>query len=459
MDCRANATNLHMKTIRNPIHWKLPCGLLLLSALTNPPALGEEKGPAKSPAQPVGGNAAASFTEAFTKGKFNFIALLRYEYADQRNLQEAQLLSIRPRFGFTTAAYYGLQGMIEAENITAITDDDLYNAAGSNGQPGRTVIADPETTELNQAWLSYSNCDSVLKAGRQRIVFDNSRWVGDVIWRQNQQTYDSVRLDNASIPDLSLSYSYVWHVNRIFGDVSGLPLGNQDYDSDSHLFHAEYAGLKGMKLVGYVYLMDFDHPAAAIQNNSNATYGGYIQGAWTWDKERNGKLNYRGEFAWQTDYGNSALDYSAPFVAAELTADYGRFTLGAGYELLESDKNTSLRMPFSTLHAFDGWADVFLTAPAPADGLQDLYAVAAVRLPYEVPLRVLFHQFYSAKGGADYGQELDAVVSRKFGKHFTALVKYAHYEGGDAVQFAAPPAARTPAFDKDVFWAQVEFNF
>lgn len=434
------------------------CGLLMLAAAASPAICAEDK-PFGQPAASPAGGPATSFTEAFTQGKFSFNALLRYEYADQRNLQESHLLSVRPRFGFTTAAYHGLQGMIEAENITAITDDDLYNAAGSNGQPGRTVIADPATTELNQAWLSYRNFDSVLKAGRQRIVFDNSRWVGDVIWRQNQQTYDAVRLDNASIQDLSLSYSYVWHVNRIFGDVSGLPPGNQDYDSDTHLFHAEYAGLKGMKLVGYVYLMDFDHPAVAIRNNSNATYGGYVQGAWTWDKERNGKLNYRGEFAWQTDYGNSALDYSAPFLAAELTADYDRFTLGAGYELQDSDNNSSLRMPFSTLHAFNGWSDVFLTSPAPANGLQDLYAVATVRLPSGIPLRLLFHRFYSAKDGADYGQELDVVVSRKFGKYVTALVKYAHYEGEDAVQFAAPPAAPTPAFDKDVFWAQVEFNF
>ncbi len=437
-----------------------PISFSLLLAATLHPILTAGEVPAKTaqPAEPFS-STAASLTEAITRGKFSFNAMLRYEYADQSNLRESHLLSIRPRFGFTTAAYHGVQAMIEAENVTALTDDDLYNAAGSNGQPGRTVIADPETTELNQAWLSYSNFDSVLKAGRQRIVFDNSRWVGDVIWRQNQQTYDAVRLDNASVQDLSLSYSYVWHVNRIYGDVSGLPIGNQDYDSNSHLLHAEYTGLKGMKLVGYAYLMDFDHPAAVIRNNSNATYGGYLQGAWVWDKELNGKLNYRGEFAWQTDYGSSALDYSAPFLAAEVTADYARFTLGAGYERQGADNSTSLRMPFSTLHAFDGWADVFLTAPAPAHGLQDLYAVAGAKLPYDIPLRLLLHQFYSVTAGADYGQELDVVVSRKFGRYFTALLKYAHYEGGDAIQFAAPPSTPTPAFDKDVFWAQLEFSF
>ncbi|NJM55301.1 MAG: hypothetical protein HC841_04765, partial [Verrucomicrobiae bacterium] len=134
-------------------------------------------------------------------------------------------------------------------------------------------------------------------------------------------------------------------------------------------------------------------------------------------------------------------------------------TLGAGYEYLGSDNNAGVRMPLSTLHAFNGWADVFLTAPAPANGFQDLYFIAAVKLPYEVPLRFIYHEFFSAKGGANYGSEFDIVASKKFGKYFTALVKYAHYDAGDAIQFAAPPAAAVAPFDKDVFWAQIEFNY
>ncbi len=437
--------------------------LFLLAAAAAPAVCAQEKPftqppiVARPPAAPTEAKA-ENFGEAFTKGKFNLNAMLRYEFADQSNLRQSQLLSIRPRFGFTTANYLGFQAMVEAENITAITPDDDYNAAGSNGQPTRTIIADPETTEINQAWLSYSNFDTTAKLGRQRIVFDNSRWVGDVIWRQNQQTYDAFRLDNKSLPGLNLSYSYLWHVNRVFGDVAGLPAGNQDFDSDSHLIHAEYTGIKGMSVVSYAYLLDFDNVGnAAIRNNSSATYGAFVQGAWVWDKERGGKLNYRGEFAWQTDYGSSALDYSAPYYSLEITGNLDRFTLGGGYEVLEFDNNAGVRAPLSTLHAFNGWADVFLATPS--NGLRDAYAVAAVKLPGDVPLRFLYHKFYSAKGGDDYGDEINVVASRKFGKYFTALLKYAHYEGGGPVQFAAPPGAATAAVDKDVFWAQIEFNY
>ncbi|NJM55759.1 MAG: alginate export family protein, partial [Verrucomicrobiae bacterium] len=273
---------------------------------TQPPLI--TKPPAPPPA-----TVATNLTEVFTKGKIGLNALLRYEYADQRGLKESYLGSISTRFGFTTATYEGFQAQLEGENITALTDEDKFNAAGSNGQPGRTVIADPETTEINQAWISYNKFDTTAKLGRQRIVLDNWRWVGDVVWRQNRQTYDAMLFQNKSIKNLELIYSYVWHVNRIFGDVTGLPIANQDLDSNSHLIHADYTGFKWAKLVGYAYLLDFnnDLPNAVARNLSSATYGGYAQGSQVWDKENNGKVNYRGEFAIQTDYGSSTLNYTA----------------------------------------------------------------------------------------------------------------------------------------------------
>lgn len=383
--------------------------------------------------------------EAFTKGKFNFNARLRYEYADQSNLQESYGLTIRPRFGFTTAPVYGFQTMIEAENVTAITDYDKYNAGGSNGQPGRTAIADPETTEINQAWLSYSNWDTTLKGGRQRIFLDNHRFVGDVGWRQNMQTYDAISLENKSIEDVTLFYSYVFDVNRVFGDVSGLPAANQDFESDSHFIHASYNGFKLGKITAYSYLLDFENSPA----NSSATYGLSFVGGYTFDKDTNTKINYRAEYAHQTDYQSSLpVDYAADYYVAELGGEYRMLNAGAGYEVLGSDDGTKgFATPLATLHAFNGWADVFLNTPAV--GLQDMYVWVGAKLPGNIPIKAIYHKFEADSGSADFGDEWDFIVSRQFGKNWTALIKYAYYNGKDA------PAA----FDVQKLWAQVEFNF
>ncbi len=40
---------------------------------------------------------------------------------------------------------------------------------------------------------------------------------------------------------------------------------------------------------------------------------------------------------------------------------------------------------------------------------------------------VVYHQFDSAVGNIDYGHEIDALIIKKFGKHYRLLAKYAQY--------------------------------
>jgi len=158
---------------------------------------------------PIGKFVHAALPESIAKGKFNLNVRARYEFVDQDGVaaitDKSHAPTMRTRFGYTTAPLHGFQGMLEGENITALSFDDQYNAAGSNGEPTRPVVADPETTELNQAWVSYSYTNLfALKGGRQRIVLDNHRFIGDVGWRQNMQTFDAATLESKPIPGLSL---------------------------------------------------------------------------------------------------------------------------------------------------------------------------------------------------------------------------------------------------------------
>jgi hypothetical protein len=391
--------------------------------------------------------------DALAKGKFNLNARMRYEWVDQSTFkEEANAPTIRTRFGYTTAPLYGFQGMVEGENISVIGSEQNYNAAGSNKTPNKPVVPDPPATELNQAWLGYSYTNWIsAKGGRQRIVLDNHRFVGDVAWRQNMQTFDAATVESKPLPDLSLFYGYLWEVNRVFGDVDGLPRTspNRDFDSDSHLFNVAYSGWKYGRFVGYSYLLDLQNRAGAA--NSCATYGGYFAG--TAPVSEKISLGYRAEFAYQTDYADSPLDYGAEYYNIEASATIKPVSFGAGYEVLGTDSNdagtgsTSFRTPLATLHPFNGWANVFLTTPG--KGLRDIYGFVQVTLPGDVPVRAIYHKFDADSGGADFGHEFDVMASKKFGKHWTAIAKYAYYDGKDI------PAR----FDMHKFWAQVEFNF
>ncbi len=396
----------------------------------------------------------AKIPEAIAKGKFSLNSRLRFEYVDQDGVgtitDRSYAPTLRTRFGYTTANLWGFQAMLEGEHLMALGPEVNYNAAGANGVTYKPVVADPPTTELNQAWLSYNYTNWITaKFGRQRIVLDNHRFIGDVGWRQNMQTYDAISAEGKPLPGLSLYYAYVWDVHRVFGNVSGLAAANRDFQSASHLINVAYTGWKYARFVGYSYLLDLHN--AGGDANSCATYGGYVAGSTPVTDVL--AVNYRGEFAFQSDYADSALDYRAEYYNLEAGAAIKPVAFGAGYEVLGTDSNDNgaggvgFKTPLATLHAFNGWDDAFLATPA--RGLRDVYGYAQVDLPAQIPLRGVFHKYDADSGGADFGYEINALASRKFGKYWTALVKYGYYHGEDA------PSAYT----LHKFWAQIEFNF
>ena len=412
------------------MHQHLRSALVLLGLVTFAPLAG-----AATPADAT--VAGPSIAEALSKGKFSLNARLRWENAHQINLRESDAFTLRTRFGFTSGTVAGVQGMLEAENITVIGDDDRYNAAGTNpGGAGRTPIGDPAVTALNQGWLSYTASSNVLKAGRQRIVLDNARFVGDVGWRQNAQTFDAATFTAKPTKTVTALYGYVWRVSRVFGNKAPQP----DWRSDSHLVNVAFSGWKAGTLTAYGYLLDFKNSAV----NSSATFGASLAGSTPLSKTA--KFTYRLEAATQKDAANNPLSYSARFFNGEIGAAVAPFDFAVGYELLGSDGGRKgFATPLATLHAFNGWADVFLATPA--RGLRDTYVSAGVALPGGFPVKVIYHDYKSDNGSLDYGSEWNAIVSHKFGKNWTVLAKLARYN------------AKGPFFDTDKFWLQTEYNF
>ncbi len=77
---------------------------------------------------------------------------------------------------------------------------------------------------MNRLQLTNTSLpDTTLTLGRQRINLDDQRFVGNVGWRQNEQTYDGFRVVNKSIPNLTVDVTYFDQVNRVFGKES--PVG------------------------------------------------------------------------------------------------------------------------------------------------------------------------------------------------------------------------------------------
>ena len=380
----------------------------------------------------------ADFAAALAEGRFLLNARLRFESVEQTNLRDADALTLRTRLGFTPAPFHGWTFLLEAENITAAAGD-RYSQSGLNpGGTGRAVVADPEITELNQATVAYSLGKTKSTLGRQRLVLDNARFVGDVGWRQNMQTFDAFVVQDKTLNQTTLTYAYLDRINRVFGRQH--PQGY--WKSASHLLNASYAGLPGCTLTGYAYLLDFRAPAYSA--NSCVTYGASPVGDTA--VAAGLKFAYRAEFATQSDYGSSALNYSAGYTALEagLIAKPGSLTLG--HEVLGSGSNTGFKTPLATLHAFNGWADLFLATPAA--GLRDSYLRGTATLPGALALTLVQHWYEADRTGINLGTEFNAMVTRKFGSNFTGTVKYADFR---RVSQTVPNAKK--------IWVQIELTY
>lgn len=373
---------------------------------------------AATPAPPA--TALDSVRAAIESGTARFDLRYRLEHVDQDGFDEdADASTLRSRFTWTSGSLGFWDLGIEADYVSAIGPDD-YNST-TNGRTGFPVVADPEGFDLNQAFLRYRTDALTATGGRQRILHGDQRFVGGVGWRQNEQTYDAVRLQARPLDGLTVDYGYVANVNRIFGPDDGVQPA--DWRSDSHLLDATFVLMPSVTLGAFAHLLDFDNDNGPP--NSTATYG--VSAAAVV-----GAVELAARYAHQTDYADNPLDYQADYLGLSARATLDRLTFDAGWELLGSDDgNAGFRTPLATLHKFQGWADQFLATPD--DGIRDLYAGIGTKLG-AFGLAATYHDFASDEGSTDYGSEIDASVTWLWRPDTTVQLKYADY---DADEFAA----------------------
>ena len=347
----------------------------------------------------------------------------RYEMRNDDLLTRAHAETLRGRLGLLINDNNPLSAFIEYEGTLA-ADRNSYQAASVHGLGlGKSIIADPESHELNQVWLAWDAeaFDTTIKAGRQRINIDNQRFVGAVGWRQNEQTFDAVAIENTSFDDLTFSYHYINRVNRIFGSGPIFNPAHTDFEGNTHLAHFTYVGIPETTVKGYAYFMDLGN--AAGDANSNQTLGFSVERKVALSGDLTMPLY--GEFAYQEDAFDSPLDYGAVYFHLSAGIDKGGHGVAVGFERLGDDNGAGFRTPLATLHKFNGFNDQFLATPG--TGLSDLYIAGYTKLPGGIAFKPSFHWFGPAGGDLNFGQEFDLVLAKKLCENATILAKYSHY--------------------------------
>lgn len=367
----------------------------------------------------------------------------RMELADfDAGLDPSEAYTVRIRAGIGNKPIYGFSVYGELENINTFDESEYFNSVET--PTGQSAIADPEETELNQLFLRYEKGAHHATVGRQRILLDDQRFVGNVGWRQNEQTFDAVWAESSlGLEGLNVGYGYFADIRRPFGDDGGP--GSQDFDSDSHLVNVSYAGCECAKFTAFAYLLDFDDDAPV---DSSSSFGLRIAGSRTLG-DTPWSFGYAGSYAHQIDAADNPADYNANYVAGDGSVGYDGFgKLGLGYELLGSDDGDARFVtPLATGHKFNGYADAFLDNGG-VDGLQDLYVYVSPVLPWNLQGSVTYHRFWSDDGGNHLGSEWDGVIKWPVWKHVTLLTKGAYFEG----------TSRGPT-DRWRYWLEINFSF
>jgi len=374
--------------------------------------------------------ASDSFLIAPEMGKINFDARLRYEDVDDNSgRKDSDALTLRARLGYLTPDFNGFKGYAELESTTPLGSRDYIDGRGHGTD---SPIIDPDNNELNRAWISYSGFDDTLiKLGRQRIILDNARFVGNVGWRQNEQTYDALTVVNTSLTDTQIILSYVNDVQTIVGTHQ---------EADVPVFNIKYSGLPYGDLTAYGYFVDIAASGATDRDTLGLRYVGSMKVS---DEL---SVLYTAEYA-QQDIDNPASNEKVDYSLIEAGVKFAGITAKISREVQEAHNGSSFQTPLGTNHAFNGWADMFLTTPG--DGLEDTFLTLSTKVA-GVKLMAVYHDFEAENSGMDYGNELDLLAVKKFGKNYKVLVKYAAYDRGDSA---------SGKDDKDKLWIQGEVSF
>lgn len=352
-----------------------------------------------------------------------------YEFVDDKNNNgdPANAVVSRIRLNYQTLDFKGFSAFVQAQYVGPINDH--YFPEGT----GYDTVMDPEKFRFQQAYLDYRGYDSHVRAGTQEILLDNQRFIGNVGWRFNAQSFNAASIGNESIENLKLYYGYIDSINQI----NGMHTGARQY----HLLNGEYKLGEKNKAAAFAYLQRNDN---SVNNEKLDTYGGRFWGS-------------------SEDFGYEAmlaLQRRAYYGYARGTMDIDQFNIGLGAEYISGGDEVKDRFQTlnGTAHKFNGWADVFAGATGAGipTGLVDGWLEASVMATEKLKLQGAYHLFNTAFNtpantfSGIYGSEIDLSAGYPICRNFDVLAKFAYYMQGDN---------DSPTEDKTVFWLRGTLHF
>lgn len=296
-------------------------------------------------------------------------------------------------------------------------------------------LADENGFSLHQAWAEIELVsDLSLKIGRQEIVYDDQRFLGNVDWAQQGRSHDAAILKfETNNTKLHFGAAY----NQDGESLTGNILTQSTYKSLQYMWlHKDFSKINASFLIlnnGLQYIDEIDE----TKNDTR-----YSQTAGIHLKAGLEKFKFSSNLYYQfgKDVSNNSLDAYLVSLEARYSATEN-LKFGLGGELLSGNeygtpndgKNKAFNPLYGTNHKFNGFMDYFYVGNHIDNvGLIDIFGNASYSFNSKSSVIVNFHKFFAASEidtdvSKDLGFEIDLVTSHSINNFVGVKAGYSHF--------------------------------
>ena len=287
---------------------------------------------------------------------------------------------------------------------------------------------------LHEAWGQLILSDKLsIKTGRQELVYDGHRLLGNLDWVQQGRSHDALLfkyMDNGMKVDLGGAFNQ--SAENVF---------STDYRPDNYkiltFLHAEKKSDK-FSWSGVIINDAYEKNDTIHDLAWRYTFGtllGY----------KTGDLSLEGSAYWQGGKTKTDNDIAAYLFNVKASYKFSKGSVAAGLDFVSGDDpNDADFQAFNTLyatnHKFYGFIDYFLNIPTDTDGggLQDYYLNLNLKAGSKSTFKFFYHQFLLANDVPDMskpgemlssnlGGEIDAVFVHKIASYAKLNVGLSFY--------------------------------
>jgi len=339
----------------------------------------------------------------------------RTRYAEFSGAEDARAASLLLRLNLDTRWNDTLSTFVQLDNVNRAFKQQHSDGVDLNGKP---VIPDAEGFDLNQAYLGV-NFDSIkFQLGRQRINFDDQRFIGGNGFWQNEQTFDAALTKIKWLSNSQITYAYIGNVNRIFGGEADKtieadaaypdrpterPVGIWgDHKHHTHIAQFNFNEWDYSQIIAYGYSMD----NLSLPRASNNTLGANYTFNYKVDAI---KYRFKLEYAAQKqpELNNSPV---LPYYLLEASAGISHVEINGRYEVLSHKEGINFITPLGSSHDFQGAANQLSSYAG--NGVRDA-SVSVVWRDAPFKLEGQYHRFNTYTSNEFLAQELDLSFSYK----------------------------------------------